>query len=454
MKKLVLFFAVIMIIIAQVAMAQTSVTPGDGTLRQAIEAAQSGEVLQLVPGGIYSESTNDDFGTMTDKTITIEIESGGTEPAKVQILKASTDDDPTSFFVLADGSSIILKGLELDGSFNGNASAGALINFDVGQFPGNTTIGKIQIENCSIHDLTDHIIKAGNSEMRGYLVIDSTLIDNVVIQNTGTSIYYKYAGANFISVKNSTFNTIFSYGLRIAGPGESTMTENTPTVVIDQTTWYNTGTTDGREMVVLEKGPNLNPWTVTNSIFVKQINKDKIVVNIKETTGDSLGTITNICMWDVGKKAWRNHTVRDTVTMDPQFADPDNGDFTLPAGSPLLTFGSDGQAIGDPRWATNAPSTVKPESDLMAPVTFSLSQNYPNPFNPETNIAFSLAKSGRSNLSVFDLLGREVAVLVNGNLSAGEHSIVFDASQLPSGVYFYRLSSSGKTLTQKMLLMR
>src|SRR4030095_426344 len=69
------------------------------------------------------------------------------------------------------------------------------------------------------------------------------------------------------------------------------------------------------------------------------------------------------------------------------------------------------------------------------PSAYKLEQNYPNPFNPVTNISYSIPKSGKVKLSVFDMLGREVAVLANDYKSAGSYSVEFDASNLSSGVY-------------------
>ena len=86
--------------------------------------------------------------------------------------------------------------------------------------------------------------------------------------------------------------------------------------------------------------------------------------------------------------------------------------------------------------------------------TFELKQNYPNPFNPSTQISFSLAQSGLVTLSVYNLLGQEVKTLINRNMEAGSHSITFDASDLQSGVYIYKLTSSSSSLTKKMILLR
>jgi len=83
------------------------------------------------------------------------------------------------------------------------------------------------------------------------------------------------------------------------------------------------------------------------------------------------------------------------------------------------------------------------EVDVPAPAVFALDQNYPNPFNPSTKINFQLKVDSKVSLKVFDVLGQEVATLVNTNLVAGGHSIDFDASSLHSGVYLYRIEASG-----------
>jgi len=84
----------------------------------------------------------------------------------------------------------------------------------------------------------------------------------------------------------------------------------------------------------------------------------------------------------------------------------------------------------------------------------SLRQNYPNPFNPSTTIEFSIPRSGAVRLTVSDFLGREVAVLADGEYQAGTHSCRFTGAQHPSGMYMYRLGWDGGTVTRKMVLLR
>jgi len=108
-------------------------------------------------------------------------------------------------------------------------------------------------------------------------------------------------------------------------------------------------------------------------------------------------------------------------------------------------------------WTTfyhNLPRTTSVEGNDEVPQGFMLYQNYPNPFNPSTTIRFSLPHRSHVTLKVFDVLGREVATLVGGELNAGEHSVVYDAKDLPSGLYFYRLSSSHGTCVKSALLLK
>ncbi len=95
------------------------------------------------------------------------------------------------------------------------------------------------------------------------------------------------------------------------------------------------------------------------------------------------------------------------------------------------------------------------QSDInIIPKEFVLSQNYPNPFNPTTKITFGLPQQSEISLSVYNTIGEKVAELVNGELSAGTHTFNFDASNLSSGIYFYRLETSENVITKKMMFIK
>jgi hypothetical protein len=115
-------------------------------------------------------------------------------------------------------------------------------------------------------------------------------------------------------------------------------------------------------------------------------------------------------------------------------------------------------AIGTSNWSAvwrfkTAVGTAMAEAN-EPPAQFALHQNYPNPFNPITAIVFDLPNPGTPQLVIYDVLGREVLALVNAPMAAGRHQVQFDASPLPSGVYYYRLRFEGKVLTKRMTVVK
>ena len=156
---------------------------------------------------------------------------------------------------------------------------------------------------------------------------------------------------------------------------------------------------------------------------------------------------------------------------------PNPAYFTMPvqikvnfaSGDTIVTLFNDAQSqnfqfdvLGNPtsinfdpgNWILKNLQSLTEVEDITIPVQFSLEQNYPNPFNPSTTIEYSLPKSGFVSLKVFNVLGKEVATLVDGQVEAGKHKVEFDASALNSGVYFYQIESGNYTETKKMILLK
>ena len=113
-----------------------------------------------------------------------------------------------------------------------------------------------------------------------------------------------------------------------------------------------------------------------------------------------------------------------------------------PAVELLYNFGTQDPVVGISR------------NDNFTPSTYSLSQNYPNPFNPSTAIKFSVPKAQHVTLKIFNLLGQEVATLINKQQEAGNYTVTFDASKLASGVYIYSLQAGTFNSTKKMILLK
>lgn len=124
-----------------------------------------------------------------------------------------------------------------------------------------------------------------------------------------------------------------------------------------------------------------------------------------------------------------------------------------------MTYVSGNQSTGtiyfdDVRTASFSPTDVEEETGTITPTEFSLQQNFPNPFNPSTQIKFSVPQTSDVKVLITDLLGREVATLVNDNLAAGNYSVDFNASNLSSGIYFYTLIADNFKQSKKMILMK
>ena len=102
----------------------------------------------------------------------------------------------------------------------------------------------------------------------------------------------------------------------------------------------------------------------------------------------------------------------------------------------------------------SVPDLVGVDDAAYLPTEYSLSQNYPNPFNPVTVIEYALPKSGEVRMIIYNLLGQEVARLVSGELDAGYHTVTWNASNVSSGIYFYRLQAGEFTRTRKMVLLK
>ncbi len=94
------------------------------------------------------------------------------------------------------------------------------------------------------------------------------------------------------------------------------------------------------------------------------------------------------------------------------------------------------------------------ENKQLVPKQFNLEQNYPNPFNPSTVISFTVAKSEAVNISIFNIIGQKIATLINKEYTPGSYSVQFNAGNLPSGIYFYRLSTNDYVSIKKMILMK
>ncbi len=166
--------------------------------------------------------------------------------------------------------------------------------------------------------------------------------------------------------------------------------------------------------------------------------------------GNKTKNTPNAALWnlsyDFDRKGWKY--LHDTLSC------------TYPTASTAYTGARGGYPVGDLNWWPTLKTAwlSDPVSGVLAqdviPSVYSLEQNYPNPFNPSTTIRFDIPNASPVRLSVFDVLGREVAVLVNDQIAAGVHEVSFDAKQFASGMYVYRLQAGNFVQTRKMLFLK
>ncbi|MGH1363481.1 MAG: T9SS type A sorting domain-containing protein [Calditrichia bacterium] len=116
-------------------------------------------------------------------------------------------------------------------------------------------------------------------------------------------------------------------------------------------------------------------------------------------------------------------------------------------------FDGDGDIYLDNIYFSTTPTGIE-QLDTAVPSDYALEQNYPNPFNPTTNIRFNLPQSDQVALKVYNMLGQEVATLVNGFLNQGSYVVDFDATDLPSGIYVYAITAGDYVSTKKMMLIK
>ena len=144
------------------------------------------------------------------------------------------------------------------------------------------------------------------------------------------------------------------------------------------------------------------------------------------------------------------------IDADPLFCDPDSGDYTLAENSPCIGTGENGANMG--ALGVGCDVILSTDTDAI-PLQYVLHQNYPNPFNPITTLRYDLPENSYVNVTVYDMLGREVRTLVNATQEAGYKSVQWNATNsfgkpVSAGVYLYQIRAGGLVQTKKMMLLK
>lgn len=200
-----------------------------------------------------------------------------------------------------------------------------------------------------------------------------------------------------------------------------------------------TGYTCGPVGTILKTTNGGLNWFKQHSNFTD----DLLKIHFVDSQNGFIGLRGNIMKTINGGENWHKiHIPAYNGIHQMSFVNKDMG--WIAGGKSILRTTNGGGAVG-----------IEPVLQAEIPTSFSLSQNYPNPFNPSTNISFEIPSKQKISLIIYNILGRSVAVLLNDVLSAGNYNYAFDASNLPSGVYFYKLSVGNEfSQTKKMLLIK
>ncbi|SVD24326.1 uncharacterized protein METZ01_LOCUS377180, partial [marine metagenome] len=145
------------------------------------------------------------------------------------------------------------------------------------------------------------------------------------------------------------------------------------------------------------------------------------------------------------------------TNVDPLFCDPDSGDYSLAENSPCVGTGEDGANMG--AFDIGCDAIILNISDELVPITYTLHQNYPNPFNPVTTLRYDLPENAMINITIYDMLGREVKTLINQTQDAGYKLVIWDATNdygkpVSAGIYLYQIQAGEYISTKKMVLLK
>jgi len=344
--------------------------------------------------------------------------------------------------------------LRHDSIYN-NAQYG--ININSGSSP--------QIEHCIIFNNNLQGTAFKNQISIGAQGINSPMIrDNEIYHTTpnikvgGISIsaFFSGSGSNAVIEHNYIHNN--AYGIAIGSQGSSTLQVSIRNNRIVKNTYS--------DPIVAGSGINFNSYSpsVQKTIVAgNEIADNSWGVTILGNATPNLGNLANDDSTDDGRNVFINNRNRDTVfalyNNSPGPISAENnywGTNDSNSVARVIFDSSDISSLGRVSYMPflTVTSIVPVESKLKIPQEIFLDQNYPNPFNPSTRFIFTVQQAGFVTLNVYDLIGRGVATLVEGELSPGTYQTVWNASLLSSGVYLFQLRAGDFVSTKKMILQK
>ncbi len=420
------------------------VAAGDEALSAAYNAAQPGDIIELVTsGGVYHSAETIDI----HKTITIRGAAGLAEKPIV------TTDSPDRPFELGNNASFYLSNIVVTGFVDDDVEDAKDSTKYAIRVRDNLTDNRFRliVDNVDF----DHFFSLDDPP-EGYVLRlddDAPIAAEIRFTNCTFTRVASYvirsrspiappAQFELLTMQNCTFAGVASYGMRANYfPGEGIPTAR---IFIDHCTFYDVG----NDAIRIDDNEFPADTKLTNSIFM----------NVGDILDADRGTVLYSDTLNTGGFAIDTMEVVENIyAEDPEFADPDNYNFMVSDFFKEIAIGSDGVVVGDVNWAF-VPTGVSTHK-ANVPASFSLKQNYPNPFNPTTTINYTLTKNIHVKLSVYNILGQKIKALIDKQQTAGQHVVHWDGKngagqQVSTGVYIYKLEAGDFSKTMKMLLLR
>ncbi|MGA7720024.1 MAG: T9SS type A sorting domain-containing protein [Ignavibacteriaceae bacterium] len=463
--KIIIIFLIIAIS-PYLTFAKIFTVPGEfSKIQFAIYAAHDGDTVVVFPG-TYHENikfmgkkivVTSRFYEKSDNSYILSTIIDGSTPT-------SPDTGSVVLFINNEDSTSVIQGFTLTGGSGTNwkdehgagvyREGGAVLSaFSAPTIKFNLMVNNIVAKNNKVQSAGGGAIRSGDGFPR--------ILNNVIINNKG-----RYGGGIVLNYTNAIVrnNIIFqNSGGEDYGGGAIWVNRNlsSPKLIENNTIVGNSTTTTG---AAYNDSYGTNT-ILRNNIFWGNIGPTNLQIYIKSGTAN-----LSYCDIQGGYKGNGN------INIDPQFSD---SVFILKATSPCIDAGDSSLDLNDLQDSMNISKALWPSqgglrNDMGAyggrgsstfpsfsaitriikesykiPLMFDLFQNYPNPFNPSTIINYKLSTNGFVKLIIYDILGRELKTLVNEYKLAGDHSLVFNASGLNGGVYFYQLKVDQNSQTKK-----
>ncbi|MBC8214809.1 MAG: DUF1565 domain-containing protein [Candidatus Marinimicrobia bacterium] len=299
-----------------------------------------------------------------------------------------------------------------------------------------------------------------------YCEESSPSLANVTISNNSAS---EYGGGVFCYNNSSpTFVNVTISNNSASSNGGGMYLNNSSPSLVDVTITANYASFGGGIFCWDNSSPSLVNCILWNDApqevyFNVYSDPNSIMIAYSDIQGGEAGIVTN----DNGTVNWED----GNINLDPLFVDEENGDFHLQESSPCIDAGTaffvfEGDTLVDmseDEYVGSAPDMgafeygeiagIEDDYELLI-TNYELMRAYPNPFNPSTTISYAVESNGRLSLQIYNITGQLVETLVNEQVEAGYHTVVWNANNQPSGIYFAVLSIGGFSETQKLLLLK